>query len=803
MTMFFYHMRHALQRLIREPAFTVATVLTLALGVGANVAVFAVVEAVLLRPLPYADAGRLVIVNHRDMRTGLTKPFIAIGDYVDFVERQKSFESVVGYDMGQLTVYGVGDPFQASVMVTAPGLFDMMRLRPFLGRALGADDSRDGAAPAVMLGYELWRDRFDSDPDIVGRGVQVGQRLRTVVGVAPAGFEFPPGAGGDLILPMQVPVQAPAGRKSEWTFAVARLRPGQTTQSATADLAAISNRLEQEYPASNQGSTYYAEPLRDALVGSTKNALILMLAAVGFVLLIACANVANLQLARSLGRRREMAVRLALGSGRGRLAALLLSENGVLALMASLAGLAFAHWGVRALVALIPDSVTVPGLADIRLNGLVLTFAFGLGLLTALAFGFIAAFTVRLETAADVLVSAGRATMTRLARRATSGLVVVEIALAVVLLIGAGLILRSFAGLLAVDPGFHYDRVMTVAMQLPADPYQDVEASQSFWQRAFDDVRAMPGVIDAGAAVVVPLTGNNWTVGFERADQPLPAGERPPDVGWQVASGGYFRALQIPLLEGRLFDDRDHPGGAPVVIISESIRKRFFKGEDAVGRMMKTGDGQAEIVGVVGDIRRAGLTDEPNADLYFPFESNPRGQVTLFVRTTADPAAAAGPLRTALKSIEPNTVFVTERTLGDIASQSLNVTKLVLWLLSVFALLALVLAAIGIYGVMSYVVRQRTREIGTRMAVGATRGSIARLVMKQGTVIAVAGIAAGLLIGLAAARSLGAVLYGVSPADPLTLFASTLVLAMTTLIACYIPARRASAVDPARTLAQP
>jgi putative ABC transport system permease protein len=801
--MFFYHMRHALQRLIREPAFTVATVLTLALGVGANVAVFAVVEAVLLRPLPYADAGRLVIVNHRDMRTGLTKPFIAIGDYVDFVERQKSFESVVGYDMGQLTVYGVGDPFQASVMVTAPGLFDMMRLRPFLGRALGADDSRDGAAPAVMLGYDLWRDRFDSDPDIVGRGVQVGQRLRTVVGVAPAGFEFPPGAGGDLILPMQVPVQAPAGRKSEWTFAVARLRPGQTTQSATADLAAISNRLEQEYPASNQGSTYYAEPLRDALVGSTKNALILMLAAVGFVLLIACANVANLQLARSLGRRREMAVRLALGSGRGRLAALLLSENGVLALMASLAGLAFAHWGVRALVALIPDSVTVPGLADIRLNGLVLTFAFGLGLLTALAFGFIAAFTVRLETAADVLVSAGRATMTRLARRATSGLVVVEIALAVVLLIGAGLILRSFAGLLAVDPGFHYDRVMTVAMQLPADPYQDVEASQSFWQRAFDDVRAMPGVIDAGAAVVVPLTGNNWTVGFERADQPLPAGERPPDVGWQVASGGYFRALQIPLLEGRLFDDRDHPGGAPVVIISESIRKRFFKGEDAVGRMMKTGDGQAEIVGVVGDIRRAGLTDEPNADLYFPFESNPRGQVTLFVRTTADPAAAAGPLRTALKSIEPNTVFVTERTLGDIASQSLNVTKLVLWLLSVFALLALVLAAIGIYGVMSYVVRQRTREIGTRMAVGATRGSIARLVMKQGTVIAVAGIAAGLLIGLAAARSLGAVLYGVSPADPLTLFASTLVLAMTTLIACYIPARRASAVDPARTLAQP
>ncbi len=373
--MFLYYVRQAFLRLLREPAFTVAAVLTLALGVGANVAVFAVVEAVLLRPLPYENSEQLVIVNHRDLRTGITKEFIAIGDYVDLAARQTALEGLIGYGNFQATIYEANEPYQVEGLQAAPGLFDVLRVRPARGRVLNADDSREGAAPVIMLGHDLWQKRFGGDPAIVGRSIRIGQVPRTVVGITPAGFRFPPNAGSDVILPMNVPATAPTGRKNGWTFGVARLKPNHTAESATANLAEVSRQLEREYPRFNEASTYYAEPLRDALVGNTRSALVLLLAAVAVVLLIACANVANLQLARSLARRREMAVRMALGAGRGRLATLLLTESLALALVASGVGILFAHWGVRALVALVPQSVDVPGLDDVHLNGVVLGFA--------------------------------------------------------------------------------------------------------------------------------------------------------------------------------------------------------------------------------------------------------------------------------------------------------------------------------------------------------------------------------------------------------------------------------------------
>jgi putative ABC transport system permease protein len=804
--MFVQAMKGAVTRMVREPGFTVVAALTLALGVGANVAVFAVVEAVLLRPLPYAEAEAIAILNHRDVRTGITKEFIAIGDYVDIVARQSAFESVAGYGSGQLTLYDGGEPLQVGVLAMAPGLFDVLRVRPSVGRVLNEEDTRAEAAPVAMLGYRLWQERFGGDPAVVGRSVRIGVRARTIVGIAPEGFRFPPSADTDVIVPQTLPLTAPSARRQGWIFAVARLAPGRTAESATADLAAISRQMEQEHPEQNQGSTYYAVPLRDALVGDTKGALVVLLGAVGFVLLIACANVANLQLVRALGRRREIAVRLALGAGRGQLTAMLLAESLALALVAGAVGVAGAYWGVRALVALVPASVQVPGLADVRLNGLVLAFGLLLALVAALAFGALAAFTVRLEHASDVLVSAGRATMTRLARRATNGLVVAEVALAVVLFIGAGLFVRSFAGLLAVDPGFRYDDVLTATIQLPVDRYQpgpDGGAARfAFYQRAFDAIEAVPGVAAVGAGVVLPLTGNNWTIPFERADQPVPAGERAPDVGWQVASGGFFRALDIPLVAGRLFDERDGAGGPPVVIVSASIQRTYFGGESAVGRHVRLGEETAEIVGVVGDIRRAGLTDEPRADMYLPFEASLGNQITLFVRTAPGSADVAGSLRTALRAIEPNTAFLEVTSLADVASASVGVTELVLWLLGVFAAVALLLAAVGIYGVMAYVVRQRTREIATRMAVGATRADIVRLVMRQGAGVAVTGIAAGLVLGFIATRFVRSALFGVSPSDPATLLLAAAALGATSLLAAYLPARRASAVDPARTLAQ-
>jgi putative ABC transport system permease protein len=797
-----YYLRHAFRRLLREPAFTLAAVLTLAIGVGANVAVFAVVEAVLLRPLGYADADRLVILNHRDRRTGITKEFIPIGDYLDLIARQSAFETIAGYGNWHATFFGDAEPYRVPVLAVAPGFLEALRVRPLLGRTIQAEDTRPNAAPVVLLGHDLWKSRFGGDPSVVGRSIRVGTSDHTIIGVAPPGFQFPPTATTAAILPQTLPATAPAQRKNGWIFAVARLKPGRTVDDATADLAKLARQFEQDYPQQNQGSTYYAVSLRDALVGNTKPALVLLLAAVGVVLLIACANVANLLLARSLARRREMALRTALGAGRSRLAAQLLSESLALAIVAAIVGVLFANWGARALVSLVPASVSVPGLSDVNVNGQVLAFALGLTALTTIAFGLVAMTTVRLEGAAAILVGGGRLSMSAAARRAAAGLVVVEVALAVVLLVGAGLIVRTFSQLLSVDPGFRVDHVMTMDIALPADRYRDVGARDGYYRRAFAALRAVPGVREVGAAIVTPLTGNNWTGPFERPEHPVPPGERPPDVGWQAAFGSYFKALEIPLLAGRVFDERDGPKGPRTAIISDAIRQRYFPNEDAVGKQIKLGDDRFEIVGVVGNIRRAGLRDDPRADLYFALEHDPGGQVTLFVRTAGDPDLALPALQAALKGVDSRTTVNAARSLAAVASESVRTTKLLLWLLGIFATTALVLAAVGIYGVMSYVVRQRTREIGTRIALGATRRDILWLVMREGALIAAGGTIAGLLIGLAATRSLASILYGVSASDPATLSVAAGVLVTTIMAACYLPARRAASVDPARTLAE-
>jgi putative ABC transport system permease protein len=801
-TMLVYHIRHAVRLLARERGFTAAAVLTLALGVGANAAVFAVVEAVLLRTLPYQDASALVTINHRDQRTGITKEFIAIGDYVDLATRQSGFSAIGGYGGRATTVFNLGEPFRAVALLATSGAVDALGITPVLGRGLTPADSRPRAAKVAILSYQMWRQRFGSDSGIVGRGIRLGGDDYQIVGVAPQGFHFPPQSPTDLILPLTVPLQAPAARKNSWTFAVGRLKTGTTFEAAQANLATLSRQFEQQFPRDNQGSQYFAIPLRDALVGSSKRALVLLLGAVGVVLTIACANVANLLLARSLARKREMAVRLALGADRRQLAAQLLAESLVLAIAAGVVGMLIAQWGSQALVAMVPKSVTAPGLADVRLNGTVIAFTLGISVATALVFGLISAITVRTESGAGVLVSASRVTMGRSVRRAASALVLAEVALAIVLLVGAGLVFRSFAKLIAVDPGFQYEHVMTVTAIVPADRYKGDAALQSFYDRAVPAVRGVRGVVAVGHAQVVPLTGNNWTVPFERTDQPVRGDQRPPDVGVQNATGGFFTALQIPLRSGRLFTERDRPGGPNVVIVSQAIEQRFFAGGSAVGRTVKIGDSTAEIVGVVGNIRRAALSDEPRADIYFSSEQGPVNIATWFVRTDGEPARTLPDIQNAIRGIEPNVLFVAPRTLADVVSESMQVARLALWLFGIFAAIALTLAAVGIYGVMSYVIRQRTREIGTRVALGATRADIVWLVMRQGTAIAVGGTVIGLAASVFAARSLGSLLYDVAAWDPATLAIAATVLVATILSACYLPARRAALVDPARTLSE-
>jgi len=799
--MFTNDIRQAFRLMLREPGFTLAAVLTLALGVGVNVAVFALVETVLLRPLPYTAGDQLAVIRHRDQRTGITKDFIAIGDYIDLAHRQTAFDGFASYDTFQSTVSGLGEPFRAHGLAGSPELLDTLGVHPALGRAFQSADSRKGAAHVILITDEMWRDHLGSDPSILGRGIKIGDAEHQVIGVLPPGFAFPPDSRVDIVFPALLPAAAPAERKSGWTFAIARLKSGMTLQQSAAHLGLVSRQLEQEFPTSNRGSEYYPVPLREALVGNTGSALVLMLAAATLVLLIASANVANLLMARSLARRREMAVRMALGAGYARLMAQLLTESVALAAVAGSTGILIGLWMTKAIVAMIPKSLSVPGLSTIHMNLNVLAFALALTVGTAIVCGLTSAFTVRTGGSSGSLVSPTRVTAGAQTRRSAAALVVTEVALAIVLLIGAGLILRTLTRLISVDPGFQADHVLSMTVQFPADRYRDVGARRALYQRGFAALKNMPEIRAAGVAAVTPLTGNNWTVGFQRADQPVAAGERPPEVGWQVASGGYFQALQIPLRSGRLFDDRDITGRL-VVIISEAIERRFFPNESAVGREVLIGERRAEIVGVVGNIRRADIREQPRADMYFSFENEPGNQITFFVQTSGEPTAATSAVQSALKAIEPGMVILQTRSMRDIVADGFRMTKLVLWLLGVFAATALALAAVGIYGVMAYMVRQRMREIGTRIALGASRADILWLVMKRGAVIAGLGCGIGAGIALVVTRWLSSMLYGVSASDPMTLILATIVLTVTVLAACCLPARRAAAIDPAKILAE-
>ena len=796
--MWTHDVRQALRIFRREPAFAAAAVLTLTLGIGANTALFAVVEAVLLRPLPFEQADRLVVLRHRDVQTGLTKPDVAIGDFIDLRARQRSLESLAGFGGFQSTYFGEGEPTRVEGAVVTGDALQVLRLQPALGRLLQPDDAREGAAPVVMVSYEFWQTHLGSHTQALTRSIQVGDTRRMVVGVLPAGFRFPPMPKTDVIVPQVLPGALPH-RKAGWLRGFGRLRAGETLARAEAELAALSRQFEIEFSDQNRGSRYEPLLLRDALVGDTRRPLLLLLAAVGFVLLIACVNVGNLLLARALGRQQELALRLALGASRRRLVAQVVTEGLALALAGGAAGVAVAWRAAPVLAAFVPNASSVPGLERVDMNAGVLLFAFGAAVASALMFSAIAC--VGLSRAdRGALAGERHGTMTPGTRMAASGLVAAEIALAVVLLAGAGLTLRSFANLLAVDPGFTTAGVLTVQFALPAGRYDQDDARRAFYSRAFDDIKALPDVETVGAAMVTPMTGNNWTVPLQRVDRPVAAGQRPPEVGWQLASDGYFRALRIPLRAGRLFEARDATG-PPVVIISEAVVARFFAGEEPLGRRINLGDVQPEIVGVVGNIRRASLTDDPRADLYFPFERVMSPSTTLFIRASGDPIAALPHVRAAIRRLEPHAVLYETRTLSQIAEESAAVTRLATRLLAGFAVIAIVLAAIGVYGVMSYRVRRRTRELGTRLALGASPGDITRMVLRQAAAIAAVGLAVGIAAALAFARTLSSLLFDVAPWDPATLASTAALLAAATLAASYLPARRAARVDPVSVLA--
>jgi predicted permease len=794
----------AFRILRRQPAFTSAAVLTLALGLGANVAVFSVVEAVFLQPLPYPTSDRLVVLQHQDGRTGLTKPNVAIGDFLDFRRELTTVDHLVAYSPDQFTVLGPGDPVRTDAVVATLGLAESLGVRPALGRLLNADDMRDGAAPVVMLSHALWTKSFGADPGVVGRRVQIGQLEREVVGIVEPGFRFPATSTVDtgLLLPWRMSDTPPSSRTNGWPLVLGRVKEAVSISQVSTELRALAERFEREHPTENAGIRYAALPMRDALLGDARRPLLLLLGAVAFVLVIACANVGNLLLARAVGRRQEMAVRVALGAGRLRLLSQLVAESLVLAMLAVTVGIVGALWGLPALIALVPESVAIPGLLAAGLNARVLGFAIAVAVASAVVFSAITAMTIAVGRNNGALIGQGRVSAAVGTVRLSSLLVVVEVAFAVVLIAGAGLVMQTLGNLLGRDPGFNPDRVLTLNLSLPPSPaYQSVDGRHNFWQRTVEALSEAPGVDAVGLGVVTPLTGNNWTIPFVRTDRPIPSGEKAPDVGWQNASGGFFDALQIPLREGRLFDQRDRPDTAPVVIISESIARRYFPDEPVVGRSVRVGESAAEIVGVVGDIRRANLADEPRLDMYLPFERAPQGSITAFIRTSGDPLASAEAVRRAVRAIDNRVVVSAVSTLSRTLNTSIASTTLTVWLLGLFALIALALAGVGVYGVMSYSAGLRSRELGTRVALGATRDSLVWLMIRQGLASTSLGIVLGLVVTWMAGYALRGVLFGVGAFDPMTITAAVLVIVVATFVACLIPAVRASRVDAARTLA--
>lgn len=789
-------LRFGVRTLWRSPGFTLVAVLTVALGVGANTALFGAVHAVLLRPLPYAAPERLVAVTMVPEAGASQATLLALRG------RTRTLTDVAGYSRWTVTLTGSGEPELLSGARVSAELFSALGVLPQLGRALQPADNRPGATLVAVLGHGLWLRRFGGDPGVVGRTVTLDGMPFTVVGVMPRGFSFP-GDDVGLWLPLRLD---PASGDADIGFLtlLGRLAPGTGMREATAELRTLGAALRAERPdvhTEDFGGLARVTPLRDALVGEVGPALLLLLGAVGCVLLIACANVAGLLLARATGRRAEFAVRAALGAGAGRLARQMLTESVLLGLAGGLAGLVLARWGADAVGAALPG--TLPDGGRVGVDGPVLAFGLALSLAVGLLFGLAPAVRVARGSPHAGLRPGGTGGLGRGQRRLLGGLVAGEVALALMLMVGASLMLQTVWKLRRVDTGFTTERVLTLRVELPDGRYGDGGRGAGFFREALERVRALPGVESVAAIHRLPLASDNPDVTLRIEGRPTPT-DGSAGVDRRVVTSDYFDTLRIPLLRGRAFDGRDERSEVRVALVNEALARRLFPGEEVLGRRVWTDfegeGGWTTIVGVVGDTRNHALGAAPRPQLYRPHFQVPSLRMTLVVRTHGEPLALARAVREALWAVDADVPLDEVRTLEQVAQGSIATPRLVLSLLVLFALLALVLGAVGLYGVMSYAVGQRTYEFGVRLALGASGADVLRQVAGEGLALAGAGIAAGLALGVAAGRVLSGLVFGVGTTDPLTLFGASLVLAVVALLASLVPAWRAARVDPGQVL---
>jgi putative ABC transport system permease protein len=798
MTTLLQDLRYGFRMLLKSPGFTAVAVLTLALGIGANTAIFSVVNAVMLKPLPFHDPDRLMVLSEANPR----QPHVSVAypNYFDWRQQNHVFEEMATFQQMDFNLAGVNEPENIGGSAVSPNLFRTLGVKPILGRDFLPEEELKGTAPVAILSHGLWQRRFGAEPNAVGKTLTLDGKVFTIVGVLPSSFVIYEGA--DLFTPIGVwrddRMMERGGHDD--TSVVARLKPGVTPAQAQAEMDTIARRLEQQYPATNTGYRVAMSPIRDAFVGDSGPPILVLFAAVGFVLLIACANVANLLLARGSGRGKEIAIRSALGASRLRVVRQLLTEAVVLGLLSGALGLVLGSWGLTALPALVPGDVSQG--APIAIDRWVLAFSAFLSLVTVAVFGLAPALQASRADLNETLKESGRsASASRKHHRLRNLLVVSEIAFALVLLIAAGLLIKSFGRLLAVNPGFNPENVLTMSITLRGPKYEKSERVTAFARNSLERIRTLPGVSFAALGTDLPLTDSHSRRDITIDGQPLPSIGDFPHPDFHVVSPDYTRAMGLPLLRGRDFTEADNQQAPGAVLISESLARRFWPNGDAVGKRILNGHPAANspwqtIVGVVGDTKQYGLSAATRWEVYQSYLQHPVPNFRIVVRSASKPEALTAGIKSELHALDQDVPLSEVTTMQQMVTGSIGTQRITMLLLGLFAALAMMLAAVGIFGVISYSVSQRTQEIGIRMALGAERRDVLRLVVGKGIGLTLIGVGAGLVGALALTRFLSSLLFGVRPTDPMIFSGVSLLLAAVALFASYIPARRATKVDP-------
>jgi len=799
--------RYAIRMLAKSPAFTFVAVLTLALAIGANTAIFSVVNAVLLRPLPYPQSEQLVRVF--GTQPTLPEAPSSPANFLEWRTENQVFERIATWNGQGFNLTGSDKPERVIGARVSGDLFQLLRVQPMLGRDFTAEEDRDGADRVVILSYDFWQHRFGGDRNAIGQTIKLSDQTYTIVGVMPRGFAFP-SPRAQIWTPVAFNAAERATRDTNYIDVVARLKPGVSVEQAQANMTAVAQSQAQRYPQTNVGIGVKVVSFQEQVVGDVRPMLVVLFGAVGFVLLIACANVANLLLARAAARNREMAIRGALGASRSRVVRLLLTESVLLAIVGGAVGMLLAIWSLDLLVSLKPANL--PRLAEISVNRTAFLFAAAVSILTGVLFGLVPAWQVSKTDLNEGLKESGRGSDAPRRQRMRSLLVISEVALSLVLLVGAGLMIRSFARLLAVDPGFKPDHVLTAFVSLPVAKYQKREDQVAFYDRLLDRLRNLPGVSAAGVVTDIPLLGGSST-GFD-VDGRAPAlpGQRAM-TDYRLINSDYFAVMGMHMVKGRAFTRQDTETAPAVVIINETLVARHFAGEDPIGKRLSLSGGPGdmrEIVGVVADIRNYGLDEEVKPEVYVPFFqsaadylASQTSALTVVLRSTIDPTALAQTLREQVQALDKDQPVSAIKTMEVYLDESIAQRRFNMLLLGVFAGLALVLAAVGIYGVIAYTVTQRTHEMGIRIALGARGGDILRLVFSNSMATTITGIVVGLGAAFALTRLLRSLLYQVTATDPVVFATIPLLLLAVAALATYFPARRAMKVNPITALREP